>query len=568
MLQTYSRLFSFLGLSLAAPLATAGTLFVDADLATGANDGSTWSDAFQGSGGLQLALTASVAGDQIFVAEGTYLPAVSGRGVSFNFRTGVELYGSFLGTEAAPGERPPFGTAPSVLQGDLLGDDGSGMMLENSYHLLRGGGVDQSAVLDGFTVTGGNANGTGNNDSGGGILCVNGASPTVRNCHFISNRCTFGGGAGYINNGSMPTFTDCIFEDNAGGSFGGAFDMAGAGALRFDRCVFIDNRAQRAGALEIFSSTGIEVTNCTFQRNTATGGSGGGALWIGQGSNARVINCSIVDNDATAHASGGIRVQSAAPVIRNSILWNNRGPGGEQNSINQVSGGADVAYCIVNGGFSGAGNLGTDPQFVDALMGDLRVTLASLAIDAGDNGEVLAGVTLDLAQSARFVDEPDVGDTGLGGAPVVDMGAYESALVVTASYCQVSPNSAGAGAMISSTGSTSISGNGFSLVATGVVPGVFGVFFYGSAQIQAPFGDGLRCVGSGGTGTHRLFPLVQADGSGVATRALDFTTSPLNSGSGAITPGSTWQFQLWFRDNAAGASGFNTSDGLSATFAP
>jgi len=565
MLQTFGRLFSFIGMTLAAPLAAAGTLHVDADLVTGLNDGSTWADAYQGSGGLQLALAASVAGDQIFVAEGTYLPAVSGRPTSFNLRTGVEIYGSFLGTEATPAERPPFGTAPSILQSDLNGDDGAGMLIDNSYHVLRGAGVDSTAVLDGFTVTGGVADGNGNNDKGGGILCVNGASPTVRNCHFVGNRCTFGGGAGYIN-GSTPTFTDCTFEDNIGGSFGGAFDMATAGPLRFDRCVFIGNRAQRAGALEVFASNGIEVTNCSFFDNTATGASGGGALWIGQGSNTLVVNCSIVGNSSTNQAAGGIRVQSAAPVIRNTILWANTGPGGAQGSINQVTASANLAHCIVEGGFAGASNLAADPQLADMGIGDLRLTLASPAIDAGDNGAVPAGISLDLAQAARIVDEPDVADTGLGSAPIVDMGAFESALVITSNFCLVSPNSAGAGAVMGSSGSTSVSGNGFSLEATGVVPNVFGIFFYGGAQLQAPFGDGFRCAG--GTGTHRLHPLVQADGSGAVTRLLDLTAPPLSSGSGAITPGSTWNFQLWYRDIAAGGAGFNTSDGLSATFAP
>src|SRR2546427_779713 len=74
-----------------------------------------------------------------------------------------------------------------------------------------------TGVVDGFTVRGGNASGTGGNtDRGGGILCVGGASPTIRSCVFVANRCTFGGGAGYIN-ASSPSFTDVRFDTNVGG---------------------------------------------------------------------------------------------------------------------------------------------------------------------------------------------------------------------------------------------------------------------------------------------------------------------------------------------------------------
>ena len=197
MLSDALRRSSTLALLLLAPSASAGILYVDDDLTTGLNDGSSWADALQGPDALQIALAAALAGDQIFVAEGTYFPTSTGsRTARFLLHNDVEIYGSFLGTESTPAERPPFGTAPSVLHGDLAGNDGSNMFNDNSYHLLGGNSTNASAVLDGFVVTGGNANGSGNHNKGAGILLINGASPTVRNCRFVGNRCTFGGGAG------------------------------------------------------------------------------------------------------------------------------------------------------------------------------------------------------------------------------------------------------------------------------------------------------------------------------------------------------------------------------------
>ncbi|MCH7601193.1 MAG: hypothetical protein IIB54_00345, partial [Planctomycetes bacterium] len=259
-----------------SPVALGQIIYVDANLNSGADDGTSWADAHQGPNGLKTALSAAVAGDQIFAPQGSYKPAVgSARGRSFTLKNDVEIYGSFLGIESSPAERPAFDVAPSILTGDLAGDDGGGALGDNSFHLVKGGGTNASAVLDGFIITGGNANGSSNDDRGGGILCVSGSSPTIRNCRFIQNQSTSGGGAGYIN-GSAPSFVDCTFENNSGGSFGGAFDIANAGTVRFDRCLFSGNSASRAGALEIFATSGVSISNSVFRLNTATGSSGGG----------------------------------------------------------------------------------------------------------------------------------------------------------------------------------------------------------------------------------------------------------------------------------------------------
>lgn len=416
---------SLLALSLPA---AAGTLHVDADLTTGLNDGSSWANAFQGTLGLQAALAAAVADDVIFVAEGTYEATDTGsRTVSFGLKNTVEVYGSFLGFETSPDERPPFGTAPSVLDGDLAGDDALGQFSDNTFHLVATAGTGASAVLDGFVVRGGAATGGGaNNDRGGGILCLGLVGPTVRNCRFLENRATFGGGAGYLNNGAFATFTDCSFEDGDGGSFGGAFDIAIGGNVRFERCLFTGNTAARGGGLEIFATSNIFVNNCIFFGNVATGTGGGGGLWIGQGGDARVCNCTIVGNSALSQLVGGLRVQNAPdPTVANCVLWDNAGLGGAQDSANQVSGNADVTWSIVEGGFAGTGNLGLDPQFANIAAGDVTPTTASPGIDAGSNAEVEPGTLLDFALHPRFADVLGVADTGAGDAPVVDIGALE-----------------------------------------------------------------------------------------------------------------------------------------------
>lgn len=411
-----------------APFAAADTLFVDAKLAAGANDGSSWADAFQGPHGLQAALAAAVSGDEVWVADGVYLPSSTGnRTHSFALANGVTIYGSFAGGETDPSERPAFGTSDSELSGDLNGDDGALLFGDNSFHLITTAGTDDTAVIDGFLVTGGNADmGGANRDRGAGILCVGGVTPVIRNVRFVGNRCTFGGGAGYINNSAGPSFYDCSFEDGDGGSFGGAFDIAGGSGVLFERCLFRGNTAQRAGALELFSSSGIVVDNCVFVDNTATGGSGGGAIWLGSGGGARVRNCTIVGNTSTSQANAGIRNQGVGNFrVFNTILWNNAGPGGSMSAENQVNAGTLVFHSLVQGGFAGTGNVSGDPLFVDAGALDFTPGAGSPALDAGDNTQTFNAATTDFAGNPRFADVLGVADTGIGPAPVVDMGAYE-----------------------------------------------------------------------------------------------------------------------------------------------
>lgn len=130
---------------------------------------------------------------------------------------------------------------------------------------------------------------------------------------------------------------------------------------------------------------------------------------------------------------------------------------------------------------------------------------------------------------------------------------------VGVNYCVLSPNSAGAGAVMGYLGSTSFAANDFTLTVSACPPGKAGIFFFGALQSNVPFGAGVRCVDN----PLQRLSLLTTDANGDASYDVDLTAPPA---AGTITPGSVWNFQFWFRDPGFGGADFNLSDGLEVTF--
>ena len=131
---------------------------------------------------LQAALTAATAGTRILVAGGTYKPTSgTDRTLSFQLKSSVDVYGGYAGdlNPSNRGVRDPA-LYPTILSGDIgtAGDSG-----DNSYHVVRGGWVD-NMTLSGFTITGGNANGSNSPDYSGGGMLNTSAQPTIEGCTF------------------------------------------------------------------------------------------------------------------------------------------------------------------------------------------------------------------------------------------------------------------------------------------------------------------------------------------------------------------------------------------------
>jgi predicted outer membrane repeat protein len=375
--------------------------------------GISWDTAFPQ---LFCALPAASPGAEIWVAQGIYKPTLgSDRLLTFQLASGVAVYGGFVGSETRLEQRN-WESNVTVLSGDLAGDDsapfvGNG---ENSYHVVSGTGTDHTAVLDGFHIRSGNANGPyPYHDIGGGLVNGDGVrlggSPTLRNLAITFNFAYVGGGIGNQDD-SDPAIVNTLVMSNAAVDGGGIYNS---------------------------QADDPTMTNVTIVGNQASG-YGGGVLNFA-GSSPIFQNAIIAQNAAS---EGGSQVSSSdwrKPLFRYSLI--------------EGSGGSGISWRFELG-VDGGGNIDADPLFVcafpaapatfpaapatlassvDTTCLNHRLQSGSPAIDAGDSDadtDANRPLTqtlplLDLGHQPRLVERSNP-DTGIGGPPVVDMGAYES----------------------------------------------------------------------------------------------------------------------------------------------
>lgn len=301
--------------------------------ATGANNGRTWQNAFPD---LQDAIAIAESGDTILVAQGTYFPTDdSDREKRFLLKNGVVILGGFNATECLTSQRDPI-LYETILSGDI---GVPGDSTDNSFHVLFTLGTDSTTVLDGFTITRGQAihpDGgaySGHLDKGGGlyvgtIATLPHANPRIRNCRFISN-IGKNGGAMYCDGSADgrsadPILENCTFEYNRAPSAGGAIYKKGIShperAFAVRNCNFGYNRsAQEGGAIYFFDGGNANAFyNANFYQNAAI--SSGGAIYYEapfDNSLLTMDGCSFREN--AGREAGGLMYVALSPSLNNNI---------------------------------------------------------------------------------------------------------------------------------------------------------------------------------------------------------------------------------------------------------
>ena len=414
--------------------------------AKGANDGSSWADAFTD---LQTALAVAVESAEIYVAQGVYRPDVGGKtemgdpNATFEIGNDIILRGGYAGANAPnPNERDVI-AYETVLSGDLLENDdayisirrmaGDPNRVDNSYHVVTIHDTDSSTVLDGFTITGGSAFGNlGDDDGNGGGICIRAASPLIRDCLIIGNSAATYGGGVYMRDRDEPRLVACAIAGNWSESRGGGVYRDWGSEARLERCLISGNGAwSDGGGIATHTDGSLTLSNCVISGNVAAEpavGRGGGLYAFM--ATVTLDYCTLTGNMADLGASLAINASSdvgtTATRVSNCILWD------AENSIWTLGEARpEIVYSDVQGGWFGAGNIDADPCFVEPgywldqtdtpkdltddlwVDGDYNLMWDSPCVDAGDPCAV-----------------PDPGETDFAGRPRslgagVDMGAFE-----------------------------------------------------------------------------------------------------------------------------------------------
>ncbi|MFH1197475.1 MAG: T9SS type A sorting domain-containing protein [bacterium] len=366
----------------------------------GSKNGTNWDNAYEG---LQAALTAAASGDQIWVAKGTYKPSspydlviIGDRDFHFRMKDGVSIYGGFAGGEDELTDRNDYGvggTNETILSGDI-GTVGNNS--DNCYHVFYHQSplsLTSSAILDGFTIKDGNANGDGELNSGGGMFNSN-SSPTITNCTFTFNYALIGGGISILNT-CISTFTNCSFTSNTGAWDGGG--IYNGSSPNFVNCTFSSNSSNNGGGIENWGGFPT-FTNCLFSTNTA-GVAGGGI--VNSSSSPTYINCTIALNTTSGGKGGGIYNSgnpSHTTTLNNCIIWGNSAnsdgdelyieEGGSKITLNYSCYGnaSGNVFVFAGGTFTATNNdITSDPQFVNTVGGDYRISGNSPCKNVGYN---------------------------------------------------------------------------------------------------------------------------------------------------------------------------------------
>jgi hypothetical protein len=347
-------------------------------------NGSSWNNAYPNLADALIYAKNNTSVKQIWVAKGTYYPLYkAGNGTeerdkAFVLVPNVKIYGGF------PSEGNPsfadrnWAIHRTILSGDLNRNNANTLDDNDAYHVVIC--ADNYTHLDGFIVTGGNAN-----DNTGKFVDIK------PNYSVLKSR-----GGGIYNIRSSPVIANVIISGNYGSMGGGIYN----------------------------SNSSPVMTNVVISGNKA--GTNGGGIYNYDVSHPAMTNITISGNKAGTNG-GGIYNSASYPKFTNSIIWGNDG---NNNIFNDDPDAATFAYSLVQGNdVQGNGNINSDPQFVSSLPasaaptigGDYRLDLLSPAVNAGSDNDYLAALGID-----DFNGEKDVAGERRKTGSRIDMGAYEN----------------------------------------------------------------------------------------------------------------------------------------------
>ena len=380
-----------------------------------AGAGNSWEDAHPSLADvLQVAYNYPGCIQEIWVAEGIHKPehvpaysdpvegdAISERDQTFLMASGVHVFGGFPSDATTEKNNDKddithrnWNVWKTTLSGDI---DNSGDATGNVHHVVVADDLTEATELNGFIITGGNADGNGSfyivnklfRNYGGGINCLSTSSNSanslyVKNTIITQNNALYSGGGIYASEYANPVFVNTLIDNNTADS--------GAGVYIWGR-----TRPASRSAVELLSAISASVptfTNVTIADNTASSNGGGIYLYVGDYNRTIAIN--------------------------NTIIWGNTTDGIYRN------GGSDTNTAIVTSIIQGVDGMDTDPLFADADNADYRLQPTSPAIDGGTDSYYQTAVGGSIPTN-----EKELSASNRISGTAIDMGAYELEANVT-----------------------------------------------------------------------------------------------------------------------------------------
>ena len=402
--------------------------------ASGNNDGSSWDNAFTS---FQTALDYISDDEQMWVAKGTYQTSydygleIGSVGNHFRLKNNVSIYGGFAGTESSVSQRN-ITENETILSG----------LNSNSYHVFNHTNLslNSTAILDGFTISDGYANGSSPHNDGGGMLnsgssSGNGSNPTIRNCIFKNNYASEAGGGIYNSRYCSPIISYTTFSNNEAELVGGGIYNI-RNNTNISNCIFDSNNIVLAsssnyGGAGIYNSLSaatetIVIEDCTFSNNTidpdrvGTYGFGAGLYNYSNPGNVTIYNCTFYQNSSkyaaglynrgastsnivdinncyfhknTATYGGGMMNEAYGTNIRNSTFKRNEAVSpGQAGGLYTRGSDVTVVNCLITG--NKAYNYGGGTYTNSIITTFINCTIAGNYGSRGGGSAAITGATL------------------------------------------------------------------------------------------------------------------------------------------------------------------------------
>lgn len=418
----------------------------------GTGNGTSWTNA---TSSLTQALSAASAGDQVWVAQGTYKASLTGnQDTSFYLKDGVAIYGGFTGMETLLTQRADTSGTATILSGDLGGG------LRSRYIVKAAASVTGTAILDGFTISGASNSVTGSDTSGGAGM-YNYGSPRLSHLIFENNVVSIlvpnlswsyiGGGAGMYNYLGSPILQWVIFRNNRvlinspmnpSRIGGGGGLLLNGGAPQMTNVSFISNKVTvngnsgYGGGMYALNNAVPEITNAVFSGNairstgTSIAANSGGGIYIGGSAAIPIKLTNILFEKDSANDGTALYISNSQVILTNATFHGNTQYGlPYEIDIYSSYSNTTINNCVIDGNLLAYGTtvtvnsslIANTPQgsytaansffgpvkFVGASQGNYMLLPCSSGINAGDDSK--NGIPTDLNGHPRKYGNIDMG---------------------------------------------------------------------------------------------------------------------------------------------------------------